>query len=103
MPDGVSARILTLRDLNRTLLARQLLLEREPVPVPAAVEHLAGLQAQQPASPYIALWTRLRDFQRDDLARLIEDHTIVKATMMRGTLHLVTAADFVRLRGAIQP
>jgi hypothetical protein len=96
-------RTLTLRDLNRTLLARQLLLERAPMSVPAAVEHLAGLQAQQPASPYIALWTRLRDFTRDDLARLIEDHSIVKATMMRATLHVVTAADFVHLRPVIQP
>jgi hypothetical protein len=96
-------RILTLRDLNRSLLARQLLLERALMPIPAAVEHLAGLQAQQPASPYIALWTRLSDFTRDDLGGFIDDHSIVKATLMRATLHLMTADDFMRFRGPIQP
>lgn len=96
-------RVLTLRELNRATLARQMLLERAAAPVPAAVEQLAGLQAQQPLAPFVGLWTRLKDFQRDDLARLIENRTIVKATMMRATLHLVTAADYLRLRATLQP
>ena len=62
-----------------------------------------GLQAQQAQPPYVGLWTRLRDFQRDDLARLIESRQVVKATWIRATLHLLTAADYVRFRTTIQP
>jgi hypothetical protein len=99
----VADRVLTLRELNRATLARQLLLERASLPVPGAIERLVGLQAQQAAPPYIGLWTRLQDFQRDDLAQLIEDRSVVKATLMRSTLHLVTAADYLRLRATLQP
>ncbi len=94
---------LTLRELNRTTLARQLLLERAMMPVPAAIERLVGLQAQQASSPYVGLWTRLQDFRRDDLARLLEDRTIVKATLMRSTLHLFTTQDYLRFRATLQP
>jgi hypothetical protein len=96
-------RVLTLRELNRTSLARQLLLERARVAVPAAVERLVGLQAQQARPPYIGLWTRVDGFARDDLARLIDDRTIVKATFQRGTLHLLTASDYLRFRASLQP
>jgi hypothetical protein len=96
-------RILSLRELNRATLARQMLLERTSLSIPAAVERLVGLQAQLAQPPYIGLWTRLHDFERDDLTRLIEDRTIIKATLMRATLHLFTAADYLRLHGAIQP
>jgi len=65
----MTERTLTLRELNRATLARQMLLEREPLPVPAAVERLAGLQAQVAGPPYIGLWTWLRDFRRDDLIK----------------------------------
>jgi hypothetical protein len=99
----MAERILSLRELNRATLARQMLLERHDLSVPAAVERLVGMQAQLAQAPYIGLWTRLHNFEREDLARLIEDHTIIKATLMRATLHLFTAADYVRLRGAIQP
>ncbi|MBA2715306.1 MAG: winged helix DNA-binding domain-containing protein [Rubrobacteraceae bacterium] len=96
-------RVLTLRELNRMTLARQLLLDREKLLVPAAVERLAGLQAQVPNPPYIGLWTRLRDFRRDDLTRLLERRQIVRATLMRSTLHLMTAEDYLLLRPALQP
>ncbi len=96
-------RTLTLRELNRALLARQMLLERVSMPVLAAVEGLAGMQAQIPVAPYIGLWTRLRGFQREDLAGLIADRQVVKATLMRFTLHFFTADDYVRLRTALQP
>lgn len=94
---------LSLRELNRATLARQLLLERSTLSVPAAVERLVGMQAQLPVAPYVGLWTRLQNFRREDLARAIENHTIVKATLMRATLHLFTARDYVRFRTTLQP
>jgi hypothetical protein len=99
MPD----RALTLRELNRATLARQMLLVRESLPVPAAIERLFGMQAQLASAPYVGLWTRLNGFHRDHLANLIGDRTIVKATLMRATLHLFTAADYLRFRATLQP
>src|SRR5262245_60501715 len=96
-------RILKLRELNRVTLARQMLLEREPIPIPVAIERLVGLQAQLASAPYVGLWTRLRDFQRDDLASLIENRKVIKATLMRATLHLCTADDYLRFRTTLQP
>ncbi|WP_119068492.1 winged helix DNA-binding domain-containing protein [Aggregatilinea lenta] len=94
---------LTLRDLNRATLARQMLLERAALPVPAAIERLVGLQAQQAMPPFVGLWTRLEGFERDDLAGPITARSVVKVTLMRATLHLVTAEDYLALRGSIQP
>ena len=99
MPD----RILKLRELNRATLSRQMLLERATLPIPAATERLIGLQAQLASAPYVGLWTRLRDFQREDLAALIEHRDIVKATMMRATLHLCTADDYLKFRTTLAP
>jgi Winged helix DNA-binding domain len=96
-------RILKLRDLNRTTLTRQMLLQRERLPVPAAIERLVGLQAQLSLPPYVGLWTRLRDFSRASLSSLIEDRQVIKATLMRATLHLFTAADYIRFRTTLQP
>lgn len=99
----MAERVLSLRDLNRATLARQMLLERAEISAAAAIERLVGLQAQLAVSPYIGLWTRLVNFQRDDLAALIENHTVVKATLMRATLHLFTADDYARFRTTLQP
>ncbi len=96
-------RVLTLRELNRATLARQLLLARASISVPEAMERLVGLQAQNALPPYVGLWTRLQNFRRDDLAQRIEDRTVVKATLMRSTLHLATAEDYLRLRATLQP
>ncbi|MQY02007.1 winged helix DNA-binding domain-containing protein [Actinomadura macrotermitis] len=95
--------VLSLRDLNRATLARQMLLAREAVPVTDAVRRLAGLQAQEPKPPFLGLWTRLADFAVPDLHAALHDRTLVRATMMRGTLHLVTAEDYTALRSALQP
>ena len=85
---------LTLRQLNRTTLARQGLLERLTGSVPNAIGRLAGLQAQHANSPYIALWSRLADFTIADLTGALDDRSVVKATVMRSTLHLVAATDY---------
>ena len=87
---------LTLRDLNRATLARQMLLGRERVKPLRAIERLAGLQAQWPKPPHIGLWSRVLGFKRDDLLDLLRRRQAVRATMMRGTLHVVSA----RLPGA---
>ncbi|WP_274471788.1 MULTISPECIES: winged helix DNA-binding domain-containing protein [unclassified Paenibacillus] len=95
--------IVSRRDLNRALLARQLLLARSDMPVLAAVKHLVGLQAQAPNPPYIGLWTRLRNFHQDQLSQLILDKHIVRIALMRSTIHLVTSDDCVTLRPLLQP
>jgi hypothetical protein len=78
-------RILTLRELNRATLARQLLLERARIGVVDAIERLAALQAQWAPSPYVALWSRLKDFRRETLWSAIERHDVIRARLMRGT------------------
>ncbi|HEX8867970.1 MAG TPA: winged helix DNA-binding domain-containing protein [Lentzea sp.] len=91
------------RTLNRTLLARQLLLERKDMPIVEAVEHLGGLHAQAPVPPYLALWTRLKPFKFDALSKLIIDRSLVRMTLWRGTLHLISASDVYLMRTALQP
>jgi DNA glycosylase AlkZ-like len=87
-------RTLTHKELNRATLARQLLLDRRTIGVLAAIERLAGMQAQWPPSPYIGLWSRVAGFKRDALERAVLRGDVVKPTVMRGTLHLVTARDY---------
>ena len=84
----------SLRQLNRWTLARQLLLERADLDAVTAIERLAGMQAQYSPSPYIGLWSRIRDFKRADLEAALAAHLVYKATLMRGTLHLVSARQF---------
>lgn len=87
-------RTLTLRELNRAMLARQLLLGRRKLGVLAAIERLAGLQAQWPPSPYIGLWARVEGFRRETLEHAIRRGDVLRPTVMRGTLHLVTKRDY---------
>lgn len=91
------------RRLNRALLDRQLLLGRREMTVPRALEHLVGLQAQEPPDPYVALWSRLEGFQPQDLAKLISNRRAVRLTLMRGTIHLVTAQDCLRMWPVMRP
>jgi hypothetical protein len=93
-----SAPVLGQRALNRALLARQMLLERSPMPVAQAVGQLVGLQAQAPWSPYHALWSRLAGFDPYALGRLLTERRVVRIVIMRGTVHLVTADDCLFLR-----
>ena len=94
-------RVLTLRELNRATLARQLLLERKRLSPRAVVERLVGLQAQWPPSPYIGIWTRTTSFGPATLERELVRRTVVKATVMRQTLHLVTPHDYGLIRAAM--
>ena len=97
------ATILTRRDLNRALLARQLLLSRETRTAEEAIEQVAGLQAQLARPPFIGLWSRLPSFDKADLLRALHARTIVRVTAMRGTLFLLSARDYKSWRGALQP
>jgi hypothetical protein len=90
----VAERVLTTRELNRATLARQLLLERRKIGAVAAIERLAGMQAQWPPSPYVGLWSRVAGFRRDALERAIRRGEVVKPTVMRGTLHLISTRDY---------
>ena len=97
------ADVLTDRALNRATLARQMLLERTAAVDPmTAVDRLVGLQAQNPLDPYLALWSRLADFDPDVLGRAVEDRRLARIVVMRGTIHLVTAADALALPAVIQ-
>ena len=90
----MAERVLTQRELNRALLARQFLLERKRLGLSKALERIGGIQAQYAPSMYVGLWTRLDGFERDALDRALERRTVVQGTLMRLTIHLVSARDW---------
>ncbi len=92
----MTERILTQRDLNRALLARQLLLERSDMSLTGAIDQVGGLQTQYAPSGYVGLWTRLRTFERDSLTKALEDRSVVQATLLRTTIHMVSRAEYWR-------
>ena len=94
-------RVLTLRELNRATLARQLLLQRKRLSPTAVIERLVGMQAQWPPAPYVGIWTRTTSFRRETLERELARAAVVKATVMRQALHLVTRRDYALLRAAL--
>jgi hypothetical protein len=87
-------RTLTARELNRALLARQMLLERVQAPLPRVLERMGGLQAQYAPSMYIGLWSRVEGLERDAVTRALERRSIVQGSMMRATIHLVSRRDY---------
>ena len=95
-------RTLTQRELNRALLARQLLLERASAPIPRALERVGGIQAQYAPSMYIGLWSRLEGFEREALTRALSRKSVIQATLMRATIHLVSRRDYWPVQTAIQ-
>ncbi|MFI0988121.1 winged helix DNA-binding domain-containing protein [Streptomyces exfoliatus] len=95
--------VITARGLNRATLARQLLLDRVPVGVEEAVRRVVALQAQQPGSPYVALWNRLAGFEPEELDGAVAGYEVVRSTLMRLTLHLVHAEDWRAFREGMEP
>ena len=94
---------LTNRAVNRATLARQHLLERTSATALDEIAHLGGMQAQAPLAPYVGLWTRLRDFAPDQLSELYQQRQVVRMALMRGTIHLTTAADAIAWRPLVEP
>jgi hypothetical protein len=95
--------VLTKRALNRALLRRQLLLRRRQMPALEAVERLVALQSQVPRDPYVAIWSRVGGFRAEAMSDALEERRAVRLTLLRGTLHLVTARDAIGLRALVQP
>jgi hypothetical protein len=90
----MAERVLTERELNRALLARQLLLERGRGSIPRTLERVGGLQAQYAPSMYIGLWSRIEGLEREALTRALERRSVVQGTLLRATIHLVSRSDY---------
>lgn len=98
----MAERVLTQRELNRAVLARQLLLERSTLPILRALERIGGVQDQYAPNAYIRLWSCIEGFERDDLTRALERRSAIQATLMRATIHVVSRRDFWPLAVAIR-
>ena len=98
----MAERVLTTRDLNRAVLARQSLLERRQAPLPRVVESMGGVQAQYAPSTYVGLWSRVEGLEREAVSRALERRSLVQATLMRSTIHVVSRPDFWPLTIAIR-
>jgi len=93
-PKNSGERVLSERELNRAMLARQLLLERSRLSIPRALERMGGIQNQYALNAYIRLRSCLENFERDDLTRALERRTVVQGTLLRSTIHMVSAQDY---------
>lgn len=94
--------MLSQRQLNRSLLERQLLLRRSAMSTASALEHLVGMQSQAPKDPFVALWSRLEGFETDCLSQMMLDRTAVRGSLMRGTIHVVISDDYLTMRPVLQ-
>jgi hypothetical protein len=100
----VTPRVLTRRELNRSILARQMLLRREPISAVDAMERLVGMQAQEPIDPYVGLWTRVEGFRPEELSDDLAERRAVRVVMLyRTTIHLMSARDCLAIRPLLQP
>ena len=90
----MSERVLTQRELNRALLARQLLLERKRLPIARAVERMGGIQNQYAPNAYIRLWSSIEGLKRGDLSRGLQRRTVIQGTLLRETIHIVSRSDY---------
>lgn len=102
-PDPMPTKTLSLADLNRATLARQMLLAREKITPLKAIERLFAIQAQWPKPPFVALFSRLQAFEREDLSRQVRKNAIVRGTAWRSTIFVMTAKDYAAFRATIQP
>jgi len=98
----MTERVLSTRELNRAVLARQLLLERSTLTPEHAVEQVAGLQTQYAPSGYIGLWSRLAEFEREHLTDALMQGRIVQGWVMRCTIHMVAASDYAPFTEAVR-
>jgi hypothetical protein len=98
----VAERVLSERELNRALLARQLLLERVKLPLPRVLERICGIQNQYAPNGYVRLWSCVEGFRREDLTKALERRSVVQATLMRETIHLVSRRDYAPFGAAIR-
>jgi len=98
----LSERVLSPRELNRALLARQLLLERSSLPLPRALEAVGGLQTQYAPTGYVGLWSRLRNFRREALTNALMKRDAIQGTLMRSTIHTVSRADYPILLAGVR-
>ena len=95
-------RTLTEAELNRAVLARQLLLERRSLSLPKALERVGGIQAQYAPAMYVGLWSRVEGLEREALTRALERRKVVQGTLLRGTIHLVSPADWWTFSTAVR-
>jgi hypothetical protein len=101
--DSSPDKVLSTRELNRALLARQMLLKRKRTSAAKTIEHLVGMQSQLPNSPYVGLWSRISGFRKSELVDLYNSREVVRLAMMRSTIHLVSSRDCLSLRPVVQP
>src|SRR5438876_5349780 len=97
-----AVRAISQRELNRALLARQFLLERSSLPLVETLERIGGLQTQYAPSGYIGLWSRLRNFRRDALTTALERRQVIQGTLLRSTIHMVSARDYALFLAAVK-
>src|SRR5204863_1178796 len=95
-------RVLTTRELNRALLARQFLLERSTLPIVPTIERVGGLQTQYAPSGYVGLWSRMRHFRREALTAALEQRRVIQGTLLRSTIHMVSARDYWLFLSAVR-
>jgi hypothetical protein len=96
-------RTLTTRELNRALLARQFLLERSSLSMVGTIERIGGLQTQYAPSGYIGLWSRMGNFSRESLTAALHQRTVIQGTLLRSTIHMVSARDYWLFQAATRP